>query len=136
MSEITWMNAPVLIGLIALAMALVRVVERLLDTFMIRRKNGKKSVVPRPAAGCNGMTPEEHAALMRLDEMHSEKDQDGIPLWYFPRSLAKTMSEMVKIQDKIAVRLRDIVKAQENLNKRMERVEDNTSRISVPRGRS
>lgn len=125
-------NPTVMIMLVALSMALVRIIERLIDA-QIKKRNGKKSIPPAPARGCNGLTPEEHQALMRLDEMHSEKDRDGVPRWYFPRSITESLSKLVEMQDKIAVRLRDVVKAQETMNKRMERWEDQTTRITVPR---
>jgi len=125
-------NPTVLIMLVALAMALVRIIERLIDN-LVKRRNGKKSLTPRPAAGCNGLTPEEHAALIRLDEMHSQKDEDGVPRWYFPRSVVKSMDGIAETMDRIAVRLRDVVKAQEVMNKRMDRWEDTTTRITVPR---
>ena len=116
MFELTYTDAPVLVGLIALAMALVRIVERLLDALVRKRTNGKRSLIPAPAQGCQGLTPEEHAALMRLDESHAKTDKDGIPLWYVPRSMIDSMTKMVEIQDRTAVRLRDLVKAQDALN--------------------
>lgn len=129
-------NPTVLVMLVALSLALVRIIERLIDGFINKkRNNGKVSIAPPRTGGCNGMTPEEHAALMRLDEMHSQRDKDGIPLWYVPRSMNASMAEFAKIMDKIAVRLRDVVKAQEIMNKRMDRWEDQTGRIEVPRRR-
>ena len=125
-------NPTVLILLITLSLALVRILERLIDV-VLKKKNGKKSIAPAPAGGCNGLTDEEHAALMRLDEMHAQKDQDGVPRWYFPRSVIKSMDEISKTMDRIAVRLRDVVKAQDAMNKRMSKWEDTTTRITVPR---
>ena len=123
MFELTYTDAPVLVALIALAMALVRVVERLLDALVRKRTNGKRSLIPPPAAGGCGFTGEDRVVLLRLDELHSKTDKDGIPLWYMPRSMIDSIAESVKIQDRTAVRLRELVTAQENLNKIIEKWE-------------
>jgi len=125
-------NPTIMVMLVALSLALVRVVERLIDN-LLKKRNGKKSLTPKPLGGCTGLTDEEHVALMRLDELHSRCDADGVPRWYFPRPITKSMDEIAKTLDKIAVRLRDVVKAQEVMNKRMDRWEDSTTRITVPR---
>ena len=126
-------DAAVLGGLVVVAVTLVRLVERLVDSTLARRNGRKKSLAPAPAGGCNGLTVEEHAALMRLDEMHDKHDNDGVPMWYVPRSWATLLKEITETQDRIAVRMRDIVKAQEGLNRRIERWEDNTANITTPR---
>jgi hypothetical protein len=131
MFELATESTPILMGLIVLSMALVRLIERLIDR-LVERKNGKKSITPANAGGCRGLTPEEHAALMRLDEMHAKFDPDGTPLWYMPRSWASMLKDIAETQDRIAVRLRDVVKAQEMIVKRMDRWEDSTGRVEVP----
>jgi len=125
MSNLTFTDAPALMGMIALSMILVRIIERLLDIVIKRRTNGKHSLIPQPVDH-NSLTPEEHAALMRLDELHSKTDGDGIPLWYVPRSMLESLKEMTEIQDRISVRLRDLVTAQKNLNNKIDRWEDRT----------
>ena len=133
MFELSADNAPVVMGLIVLSMALVRLVERLIDR-LVSKMNGKKSLAPaNPGGGCRGLTPEEHAALMRLDEMHDKCDQDGTPLWYVPRSWASTLEKIVDTQDRIAVRLRDVVNTQKAILTKLEKWEDQTGRIDVPR---
>lgn len=130
--ELSATNAPVLVGLIVLSMTLVRLVERLIDN-RITRHNGKKSVTPNPSGGCRGLTEEEHAALMRLDDSHAKYDADGTPLWYVPRSLAATLTKIAETQDRTAVRLRDIVNTQKQMLDMMRRWEDSTSRVDTPR---
>jgi hypothetical protein len=125
-------NPSILLILVIIALTLVRLVERLVDKLLIKHRNGKKSIAPRPAGGCNGLTPEEHAALIRLDEMHAKYDSDGTPLWYVPRSLTTMIAEIVKTQDRIAVRLRDVVKTQDAILQKVGKVEDATGRIDVP----
>ena len=120
-------------GMVAAIVALVRLAERLLDVAVQKRNGKKKSLAPAPAGGCRGLTAEEHAALMRLDEMHDKHDQDGTPLWYVPRSWATMLVEITKTQSTIAARLKDMVKTQERLNTRIERWENNTSNISTGR---
>jgi len=125
MSEVTLTNAPALMGMIALSMVLVRIIERLLDVAIKKRTNGKHSLIPQPTDH-NSLTNEEHAALMRLDELHSKTDPDGVPLWYVPRSMLKSLEEMTDIQDRISVRLRELVTAQKSLNDKINRWEDRT----------
>ena len=127
--QISAANAPVLVGLIVLSMTLVRLVERLIDNRLTKR-NGKKSIAP-PAGGCRGLTEEEHAALMRLDDSHAKYDSDGTPLWYVPRSLGATLEKIAVSLDKTAVRQRDILKIQQDILDRIRRWEDSTSRIEV-----
>ena len=123
-------NAPVLVGLIVLSMTLVRLVERLIDNRLTKR-NGKKSIAPPVGGGCRGLTEEEHAALMRLDDSHAKYDSDGTPLWYVPRSLGATLEKIAVSLDKTAVRQRDILKIQQDILDRIRRWEDSTSRIEV-----
>jgi hypothetical protein len=131
MLEITASNAPIIFGLMALAMALVRLAERLVDG-LVKKRNGKKSLAPAPAGGCRGLTQEEHAALMRLDEQHDKHDQDGTPLWYVPRSWGSVLEKIVETQDRTSVRLRDVVKIQKDILDKMKRWEDNTGTVAVP----
>ena len=41
------------------------------------------------------LTEKEHKALVDLYTMHDAKDQDGIPLWYMPRSWNQTQQEIL-----------------------------------------
>lgn len=120
-------------GLLMVVVSLVRVVERLVDNLLSRRNGVKKSssAPPPPGKPC-GLTTQEHAALIRLDELHAKTDEDGTPLWYVPRSLGRTLEETCKNLDKVAVRLRDVVKTQEIMNRRMDRWEQST----VPHART
>jgi hypothetical protein len=120
-------------GLVAAIVALIRLAERMLDAVLEKRNGRKKSLAPAPAGGCRGLTQEEHAALMRLDEMHDKHDQDGTPLWYVPRSWAQMLIKITETQNKISSRMIDMVKAQERLNNRIERWENNTSNVSTGR---
>ena len=128
-------NPAVLGGLIVICLTLVRLVERLIDSVLTRRLNGKRSSIPAPPRGCAGLTEEEHRALMKLDDLHDKYDSDGTPLWYVPRSLAASMVKVTETLDRISVRLRDVVKTQESILNKMKRWEDSTNRIGIPYSR-
>ena len=122
-------NAPVFVGLIVLSMTLVRLVERLIDNRLTKR-NGKKSIAP-PAGGCRGLTEEEHAALMRLDDSHAKYDSDGTPLWYVPRSWIKTQKEISKTLDQITQTLSTIAGTQKAIVRTLDRLESETRQGGV-----
>lgn len=120
-------------ALVAMAVVMVRLVEILIGRVSVRIKNGNgKSIIPKTAnpGGCRGLTPEEHAALMRLDDSHDRYDQDGTPLWYFPRSWSEVLQNIVKTQHEIAEKLGNITSAQKALLKTVERLENNTTSIA------
>jgi len=70
------------------------------------------------------LTKEEHEALMSLLNMHATKDQDGIPLWYVPRSWHKTQEEMLKVTREITFAQKETAKALEGVTKVVERLAD------------
>ena len=124
-------NPGVLILLVMLSLGLVRIIERLIQQGWARKKNGKKSIPPAPAnPGCTGLTKEEHKMLEDLHDMHDIRDDDGIPLWYVPRSLIATMVKQTEILDKLAVRARDIKQSQYEIKRILS--EEYTGRVDVP----
>jgi len=52
--------------------------------------NGKKN------GGTNILGEKEHYWLKTLYDQHAEKDEDGIPKWYTPRSVSITQKELLE----------------------------------------
>jgi hypothetical protein len=73
------------------------------------------------------LTTEEHEALMELHKIHDNTDQDGIPLWYVPRSWQKTQEETLKVTQEIAYAQKETAKALEGVTKVIERLADKIS---------
>lgn len=114
-------------ALVAMAVTLVRLVEILLVKIS-KRKNGG-SLPPKNPGGCRGLTAEEHAALIRLDDLHGRCDQDGTPLWYFPRSWAAILQNIVTTQHDITEKLSEMHGNQKSILKAIERLEQSTMRF-------
>jgi len=70
------------------------------------------------------LTPSEHKALFDLMEMHDNRDQDGIPLWWMPRSWHKTLEESLKVSTEIAYNQKDLAKAMDHIVSALERLAD------------
>lgn len=125
----TWMTGVV----VALAMAVVRLSEVLITRVNTRRKNGSSGRSLAPAGIPNyGLTPEEHAALIRLDDLHGRYDQDGTPLWYFPRSWADILQKIVETQQEIAKSMADCTNNQKMILRDINRM-DQTGRVDPRR---
>jgi len=70
------------------------------------------------------LTDHEHKCLTELYTIHDNKDQDGIPLWYVPRSWHKTQEETLKVSQEIAYAQKETAKALEGVTKVIERLAD------------
>ena len=70
------------------------------------------------------LTTYEHKCLTELYRIHDNKDQDGIPLWYVPRSWHKTQKETLKVSQEIAYAQKETAKALEGVTKVIERLAD------------
>lgn len=57
----------------------------------------------------------------KLYEQHNHFDQDGVPMWYVPRSWANTQKEIVTTQNTIAFTLQTISNTLSQLEKVLER---------------
>lgn len=98
--------------LIALAMGLMKVLEKFAEWAMSKMKKDK---------GTNGhsakLDPETAMALKEIHDIVQLKDSDGVPLVYWPRSQTETQKEMAET-------LRDISRAQDKTVDRLELVAD------------
>jgi len=112
-------NAILISSSLAIALGLVKIIERLLDGYLDKR-NGK-------TFRC-GMLSGYGDAITKIAEIQGRVDDDGIPLCYSPRSILDT-------QDKILDSIQEIVRTQE----RTAGILDRMQRVLVderPRSRS
>tara|TARA_R110000824_G_scaffold310331_2_gene497632 strand:+ start:1293 stop:1721 length:429 start_codon:yes stop_codon:yes gene_type:complete len=70
------------------------------------------------------LTKEEHEALLELKRVHDAIDDDGIPLWYVPRSWHKTHEENLKVTQEIAFAQKETAKALDGVFRVIERLAD------------
>ena len=49
------------------------------------------------------LTEEEHAWLRSLKESHNRWDENGVPMWYFPRSFLETQKDISRILQSISL---------------------------------
>ena len=130
MDGITATNAPIIVGLIMIALILTRLVETLI-TRQLSKRNGT-SMTPGKPGGYSGLTPEEHNALIRLDEAHAKYDSDGTPLWYVPRSWAETQHKITATLEKMTDILNTIAGTQKAIVRTLDRMDDASRRIDIP----
>lgn len=113
-------------ALMAMSVGLVKIIERLVD-WMVEKKKKRLEDEERAAKGTNGHSNGHSAKLdeetaVALKEIHgivSLKDQDGVPLVYWPRSQIATQKE-------IAETLCDINRSQDKMVDRLETIATNT----------
>jgi len=75
------------------------------------------------------LTEKEHRLLEELYTMHDARDQDGIPLWYVPRSWHQTQQETLNVTKEIAFAQKETARALEGVTKVVERLADKISDI-------
>ena len=96
-----------LIGAVVLGMQLIgKLVDGLL--FMLRQKSNNKKSNNRSNPGIAWSKGEQQAILdgiKTLVELHSKTDDDGVPLWYMPRRMLKTLENIERWQQKNAGKL-------------------------------
>ena len=91
-------------GTVVLALGLVEVIKLLINKFSNNKGANGKSV----------LTPEEQYQLQMLSDMHAKTDEDGMPVWYVPRSWGAMQEKMVET-------LRDIASNQDKMSDTQER---------------
>jgi len=101
-------------AVIGLMMALVKIIERLLDAKM------HKKAGPTVAS----LTDQERVWLRELHQMHSRFDDDGVPVWYVPRSWITLQERMGETLNKIGESLRGISGNMQKSSEALERLED------------
>lgn len=63
------------------------------------------------------------AATEKLWEVHDRRDDDGVPLWYVPRSLGQTLANAVEQIRQVSEIQRKTVEMLERMDRRLERLE-------------
>ncbi len=101
----TLLSAPALAAVVAVVMALGKVIE-----LLITRATPKRSI----------LTDEERAMLLRLYELSSKSDPDGVPLIYVPRSLAEIQRDMQHIMTKVVSDQRRIADILERIDNKLQ----------------
>ncbi len=51
------------------------------------------------------------ADTRRLYEMHDRRDEDGVPLWYVPRSMTKAVEEQTKVLQELHMSIKEQTRA-------------------------
>ena len=101
----TLLSAPALAAVVAVVMALGKVIE-----LVVTRSTPKRSV----------LTDEERAMLLRLYELSSKSVPDGVPLIYVPRSLAEIQRDMQHIMTKVVSDQRRIADILERIDNKLQ----------------
>ncbi len=92
----------VIITFIALSISLVKIIEILLKKVFPKKSLSddeykKLKEILENTTKLVSLTDEEHQWLKNLNELHIKCDKDGVPLWYYPRSLIDTQKEVTHI---------------------------------------
>jgi hypothetical protein len=94
------------LGLFGVIIILCQTIVEIVKAFVFKNKNG------------NSLTKAEHEALMRLDNIHNRHDQNGIPLWYVPRSWEDTQKSIVDLNQKMLNTLKENTKTLGRIEKK------------------
>jgi len=76
-------------GAVALGLASIEGMKTAMRA-LSRRRNGGAPKVP----AC-GMTPDQSQQLHELHAWHDQKDENGTPIWYTPRSMLKEQTRLL-----------------------------------------
>ena len=76
-----------------------------------------RSSLPEVMGELVSMLKTIHVEVHELHQMHDQKDMDGVPLWYVPRSWGDIHKSIVSTQRDIAEVQRDILKILERLER-------------------
>ena len=66
---------------------------------------------------------EVHDLSRKLWEVHDRRDEDGVPLWYVPRSLGNTLIQAVEQMRQVSEIQRKTVETLDRIDRRLERLE-------------
>lgn len=132
------MSETLLIASIPVGIGVVRLVEVAVKAWFGRRT--KRDELAAKVL-TNGRNQNGVAAKVTLDEvskntdrlleMHERYDGDGLPLWYFPRSIVQAQAQMVQTMEKISRtqeamldRIDDVKGRTVRLEERIDRLDD------------
>jgi len=69
-------------------------------------------------------TADTNDKVKGLYSMHSKTDNDGIPVWYMPRSFVEAQKEMARTQADTVNVIRDVVRTQEQMCETMRSIDE------------
>lgn len=98
-------SAAVVGGVVGIAIALVRVIERLIDSKKVGKSQPPCAGIDRAIVEAVQRLDRLHQvrddgisasveAIQRLDRLHSKTDDDGRPIWYFPSKVQPTLEQI------------------------------------------
>ncbi len=118
-SQISPLEVGGIIGVcIVLAQGLIGITKLLIN----KRLNGKKDDVS--PLSCNRFPNEQKEQLRRLYDLHCTFDEDGVPLWFVPRSSLANQAKMVEILNSLSTGQENLVHAVEKLTEKIENIKD------------
>ena len=95
----------------AVAVIILREVFKFLGPYLARWRNGNGKKPDNPGNPGNGVLAQVTQVHTKVDkaltfcrqihEMHDRVDQDGVPLWYVPRSLEASIRELKGSVDRL-----------------------------------
>jgi len=85
-------------AMVGVLMALIGVLKLLVQKIPMIGQAKKSQIQVKPS-----LTTEEHEWLKNLHELHNERDEDGVPRWYIPRSLTNIQKELLDKLQTMAV---------------------------------
>ena len=89
-------------GVIAISFGLIEIIKALINKRFSNNKNG-----------VSGLTDEQKQQLKTLHDLHYRFDDNGVPLWYVPRSWGELLKEIAKLLEKVSHIQKTIIKTQE-----------------------
>lgn len=89
-------------------------------------KNGKagkevNSVPPQLYRDIKNVTDDTNDKIKGLYSMHSKTDSDGLPVWYFPRSIVKAQERIASSVEQTTVHLKSLADSIEKLESKQRR---------------
>lgn len=115
----------VVTAIVAVITVLVRIVERLVLNILNRNKEEEGT----PLTGTILTTTSQqqikeiHNMQCRLFDMHTKYDNDGMPLWYYPRSTKEENKEILVLQRSVLEKITEITHIQERIVKLLDKLE-------------
>ena len=88
---------------VAIVSATFALISKIVFDWLKGNKNGKS-----PQAACYKQFEKTRSNIEWLKEIHDQKDEDGVPKWYIPRSLIKLAREAHEKNIVMVEHLKDI----------------------------
>lgn len=101
-------------GMVVIGLGLIEIIKLLIA----KRTNGKSK---QTAPECQRVFPDEQKEqIRRLYDLHCNFDNDGVPLWFIPRSWIETQKEMAELMKDISQSQGSMAEVMQTLLERLE----------------